>query len=108
VSDETDTRPALLSRLTYFDQPSVAACDARCDKAWGINSRPTGADGGWLADSELGRAPADPGTYEGGDAKPRRVPMVHNRWCVRECERCVLVPLGDDVCLPDFSQRIYP
>jgi len=26
--------------IIYFGQPCVVACDARCDKAWGINSRP--------------------------------------------------------------------
>jgi hypothetical protein len=48
-------------------------------------------DFAWLADGELGDAPADPGTYEGlaMEGKPATVtgPDDLNRWCVRECER---------------------
>lgn len=99
--------------IVFFGRPAVIACDANCDKAWGINARPREQlsadpdDYAWLADHELGTAPVDPGTYEGGDAKPTLRPMVGeamNRWCARECERCVMTkPLKP---LPNFSKRL--
>jgi hypothetical protein len=94
--------------------PLIAiACDARCDKAWGINLRPRvvlsaePGDSAFLTDGELGEAPADPGTYEGGHGKPRRPQDRLNKWCFRECERCAEAPTLDDISLPDFSVRLY-
>ena len=87
------------------------ACDAKCHKAWGINSRhritfdeKDEDDYAFLSDGELGRAPEDPGTYEGGQAKPRTVKERLNKWCYRECERSVILERRP---LPDFSQRLY-
>lgn len=100
--------PALVSHITYFGQPATVACDALCIKAWGITNRPHCAEG-FLADAELPDAPADPGTYEGGEAKPLEVPTIHNRWCVRECERSTMTPPGAPaapIVLPDFSHRV--
>lgn len=105
------TLPVLTSHLTYFGQPVVVRCDAKCHKAWGINGRPSvqlGADVddyAWLADDELGTAPVDPGTYEGGHAKPLAPPAVHNKWCVRECERSTMTDPGEPYDPPDFSRR---
>lgn len=71
------------------------ACDARCDKAWGINNRPKRRlsnnedDYVWVGDDQLGTAPADPGTYEGDEPKPRTPEERLNKWCFRECERSV-------------------
>jgi len=81
-------------------------CDGQCNKAWGTHERPYAtADNSegfeWLADSELGEAPEDPGTYEGRDGK---VPLSMNKWCVRECERSAWN--GDP--LPDWSKRRAP
>lgn len=100
----------LRSELLYFHKPVVVGCDANCPKAWGINSRPREPhsrddDYAFLADGELGIAPADPGTYEGGWAKPLRVPERHTKWCVRECERSALAGPGEPLELPDFSER---
>lgn len=102
--------------VQYFGQPMAVACDRKCHKAWGINSRPkvqlsdNEDDYAFLADDELGDAPADPGTYEGADAKPASPDQFPNRWCVRECERCAhsapgqfAVPLE----LKLFSKRQY-
>lgn len=101
--------------IRYFGQPVLAACDANCRKAWGINSRPTVHLSGnednfeWLADGELGDAPADPGTYEGDAAKPIRLDDRLNRWCVRECERCQKVDAGlyelGEIKPKDFAER---
>jgi hypothetical protein len=106
--------PVLTKRITYFGQPAVVGCDARCEKAWGINSRPrvqlsakNDDDYAYLADPELGWAPADPGTYEGGDGKPSAPCERMNRWCVRECERSDMQDTLDDVSVPDFSRRVY-
>lgn len=102
--------------ITYFGQKSKVACDEKCHKAWGINSRPRIEanendlyDAELLSDEELGLAPVDPGTYEGGDAKPTSKPEMLNKWCVRECERCVMSRPGEadlPLTLPDFSKRI--
>lgn len=98
--------------IIYFGQPAVLICDARCVKAWGINNRPQEQlsedpdDFEYLADGELGLAPADPGTYEGNDAKPRTLDDRLNKWCCRECERSVRVMPGKEFVLADFSQRV--
>lgn len=79
--------------ITYFGQPAKVNCDGRCEKAWGTNSRRRVClsddedDYAFLADGELGIAPVDPGTYEGGHAKPLSVSEFPNKWCVGECER---------------------
>lgn len=69
-------------------------CDGQCSKAWGLNARPVAefdTDGNpveYFADQELGDAPVDPGTYEGGIGKPQSPEQFPTKWCVRECERC--------------------
>jgi hypothetical protein len=70
---ERETR--LVTRVLFFGQPVVIVCDGKCDQAWGIN---------WHGDKG-DIAPIDPGTYEGGHAKPTN--YCHNKWCARECER---------------------
>jgi hypothetical protein len=104
----------LITEITYFGQPCTVGCDLRCDKAWGISNRPRVEydpdepdDYAYLADGELGLAPANPGIYEGGHAKPERPPVRHNKWCVRECERSALVDRGAPIELPDFSRREF-
>lgn len=111
--------------IIYLGQPMLLACDARCDKAWGINSRPKKMlsenpdDYVYFSDDELGTAPKDPGTYAGGYGKPvpgsfayegehgKPVPALKgamtedmNKWCARECERSSMTPVA--VKLPDF------
>lgn len=104
--------------VVYFGQKMRVVCDGRCDKAWGIHERPRVIlseqydDFAWLADCELGEAPADPGTREGPDGKPRAAtgPADMNRWCVRECERAARSRPGQhDAQLfpPDLSRRFY-
>lgn len=105
----------LKKEIVYFGQKTTVICDGRCDKAWGINSRPqlfymeSGEpprklkadeepldydDNIFVGDDELGTAPADPGTYEGGHGKPSATPLDDssslNKWCVRECERSAI------------------
>lgn len=102
----------LVKPITFFDEKLVLACDGRCDKAWGINTRPRHQlsddpdDYEFLADGELGEAPADPGTYEGNHAKPAPSdgPYRQNKWCARECERSVM-GVGD-LLPPDLSARV--
>lgn len=103
--------------ITYFGQDMKVGCDEKCNKAWGINERPKiefdvndEDDTAFLSDGELGDAPIDPGTYEGGHAKPTDKSQIPNKWCVRECERCARsspskshLPLE----LTDFSKRVY-
>lgn len=100
-------RPTIWKHITYFGQRCVVGCDARCDKAWGMNSRPRrpNDDDAYVSDSELGVAPIDPGTYEGECAKPTQRPMTGeamNKWCVRECERSSTADTLDDVSVSDF------
>lgn len=64
-----------------------------------------------LTDREAGFAPYDNGNYEGDDAKPLDLREMGNKWCVRECERCIVVPLHQaneiKYLLPDFNKRRY-
>jgi len=100
--------------ITYCGKPAIIGCDGNCDKAWGINSRPkVDIDGVTFmkSDDELGIAPSDPGTYEGGQAKPTNKEEMLNKWCCRECERCDInnfgtQPVPESLTLPDFSVRI--
>lgn len=85
-------------QVVYFGTPIVMFCDGQCQKAWGINGRPKRQlsanedDYEFLADGELGNAPLDTGSWEGGDGKPSEFPLEDanrmNKWCLRECERC--------------------
>lgn len=101
--------------ITYCGVSAKVACDEKCNKAWGISSRPNvqlsdnDDDFEWLSDDELGEAPIDPGTQEGFDSKPINKKRIPNKWCVRECERCVMSEYGkanQSLQLPDFSKRI--
>lgn len=102
--------------IPFFNEPMKVCCDGNCRKAWGINNRPKVQlsadvdDFAWLADDELGNAPADPGTYEGGDAKPHGPSSFPNKWCVRECERCEKSAVGEShlpISPRDFSVRVF-
>lgn len=104
-------------------------CDGRCDKAWGINNRPSlyfqeegqppralredeeprnYDDHVFVPDSHLGTAPACPGTWEGGEGKPSAVPLtvpsLMNKWCVRECERSDTFWSHEEVVAPDLER----
>jgi hypothetical protein len=103
-------------QITYFGQQTKVACDEKCNKAWGINNRPYKRlsddedDIVWLADGELGDAPENPGTYEGGHGKPNDKSQIPNKWCVRECERCTISDPGkfnEPLKLKDFNKRRY-
>jgi hypothetical protein len=104
----------IAKQILYFGHKLILACDACCEKAWGINNRPRlqvsptdEDDYAFQADGELEEAPADPGTVEGGDCKPRLPRERLNKWCCRECERSVRVKPGEDCELPDFTLRVY-
>lgn len=90
----------------FFGKTATLQCDGNCNKAWGVNSRPrlvpedNDDDFCYLSDNELGTAPKNPGTYEGGEAKPV-IPM-HNKWCWRECERSSINGTPDD-----FTCRVF-
>jgi len=93
--------------VQYFGQPMKVRCYRECNKAWGMHTRPT-ENGAWLSDTELGEAPADPGTYEGDSGKPLSPDAFPTKWCVRECERCASSHLGESglpLALPDLSRR---
>jgi hypothetical protein len=93
----------------------VLICDAKCDKAWGINGRPhvqlsdDEDDYESLADSELGEAPGPGetvGVSEGSDMKPATIPQRLNRWCARECERSSMPGYNQPFELKDYSKRV--
>lgn len=102
----------MLSKNIKSSVPLTLVCDGRCTKAWGINARPRVQvsdledDILYLADAELGVAPDDPGTYEGGCAKPCTPSSRLNKWCARECERSRIVQTGEDIVLSDFTVRL--
>lgn len=82
-------------KIKFCGVDVILSCDGKCSKAWGMNSRPRDTDGEYLSDDDLPDAPIDPGTYEGGDAKPAS-PADMNRWCARECERSCIVDAVSD------------
>jgi hypothetical protein len=79
----------IASKKIFLGQPIWIVCDGLCHQAWGAN---------WHGPKEE-TAPEDPGTYEGGHAKP--TDKVHNKWCARECERSCLLSRGEHAADPD-------
>ena len=100
----------ICKNINWFNKNCILVCDGKCEKAWGINNRPQiklsngDDDYEYKSDNELGLAPIDPGTYEGGYAKPQS--SIMNKWCSRECERSEIVKDNERFELPDFSKRI--
>lgn len=101
--------------IRMVGKPVKVACDENCDKAWGWTHRPSVQlsddedDIEWLCDGELDSAPADTGEYWGGEGKPINKSEIPNKWCVNECERCVMSSLGkymEPLPLRDFSVRV--
>ena len=104
----------LTKEIVAFGQSLILSCDGKCHKAWGINQRPSiqfdsndPDDTAFLADGELGEAPIDPGTYEGGHGKPIHDTQKLNKWCYRECERSITSELGQPIKIRDLSTREY-
>lgn len=101
----------LTTWIVFWGERVLLCCDGRCSKAWGINHRPRTQlsddedDIIWIRDSDLGEAPDDPGTYEGGHGKPSESdgPGRHNRWCARECERSSICPSLEEMSIPDLE-----
>jgi hypothetical protein len=91
----------IVSVVQYAGVPTAIVCDGRCEKAWGLSSRPM-LSGEYLRDDELGEAPIDPGTYEGECGKP--TDRKHNKWCARECERHRLVRECEEFELSRFGE----
>lgn len=88
----------LTKQITWFGRKCTLACDGKCNKAWGINSRPS-KNNKFLPDNELGEAPDNPGTFEGGQGKK---PGSLNKWCARECERSDIFEEGEKIILRNF------
>lgn len=105
--------PTITRDILYFGREMTIGCDANCGKAWGICARPRvnfdpaePDDYAFLPDCELGEAPADPGTYEGGHGKPQEPSERLNKWCIRQCERSEMVDRGQPLVLKDWSVRL--
>lgn len=109
-----------IKTIGWFGRTCTVACDGRCDKAWGLNQRPKISfdpkdpdDVAWLADHEVGTAPEDPGTWEGGDGKPSGMPLpddaghLMNKWCSRECERSAIYEQNEPVLIRTLNKRIF-
>jgi hypothetical protein len=105
--------PAITKQIVAFGKPMIIGCDGECAKAWGVSNRPrvqiseNPDDYYFLADSEVGTAPDDPGTYEGGHGKPTHSDERLNKWCSRQCERCVSARVGSALSFPNFLVRRY-
>lgn len=107
----------LVKSVVFCGQSAAIACDGKCNKAWGINTRPKEEldpnnpdDYAFLADDELGEAPVDPGTSEGDHLKPQQPEDRMNKWCARECERSSMHGFNDHTPFEefgDFSNRVY-
>lgn len=107
--------------IQYMGQKVIVKCDEKCHKAWGVSARPKEQlsddpdDVRYLGDDELGEAPVNPMTSEGGDMKPvtsDNKPLqnvIPNKWCVRQCERCVMSERGstEEPELEDWSKGMY-
>jgi hypothetical protein len=101
--------------IRYLGTNVIVACDRKCEKAWGVLLCPRKQlseqdvdDFVYLSDSELGTAPRNPGTYEGRDGKPISPDEFPNKWCVRQCERCVMSKqLFSPIKLRDWNNRVY-
>lgn len=102
----------------YMIGPVTVTCDGRCDKAWGMNGRPTKYFGDaekepddyvYLPDDELGKAPF-PGTAEGGHMRPSNAPVtdgqIMNKWCARECERSRVQRQGTLLTIPNMKAPV--
>jgi hypothetical protein len=98
--------------ILYLGQKVLVGCDEQCNKAWGMTDRPRNQlsdnddDFEWLSDKELPDAPANPDTSEGWEYKPTCDEEKGNKWCIRQCERCVMVDVGETLQLIDFSNRV--
>jgi hypothetical protein len=108
------TAPAISKEVTAYGRRFVLGCDAQCSKAWGAGARPrvllsadNPDDYAYLADHEIGAAPVDPGTGEGGDGKPLVPSERLNRWCFRACERARWAPVGEPLPERDLTRRRY-
>lgn len=108
----------ITKKVVAFGKPIVIGCDAKCEKAFGINGRPSiqvsseDDDYAWLSDNEVGLAPISGLTCiieEGGDSKPdtSNPDSRLNKWCHRECERCVSADNREELRLRDFSTRLF-
>lgn len=103
--------------VLFCGVPVTFGCDGQCHKAWGIQYRPRVQlsanvdDYAYLADHEVGFAPADPGTSEGPDSKPCNTVMTDgqrmNKWCARQCERSDMWKRGEQPLLRLFDERRY-
>lgn len=103
-------------KIQAYGEQRIIGCDGKCNKAWGIMSRPSvdldvkDEDNNYmLGDDDLGEVPQDPGTYEGGHVKPYYAESVQdmNKWCFRQCERCVDCKVGEELQLKDWSKKVY-
>lgn len=125
-----DGRQCWYCGIRYFGHPCLLICDGNCDKAWGMNQRPVAYnvdgvyirmdypdeidddsfdedDRCYLADGELGDAPAYPGSFEGKDGKPIEHQDRLNKWCCRECERSGMLKYSESIEVRDLSKRFY-
>ena len=125
-----DGRQSWYRGIRYFGQPCVLICDGKCEKAWGMNNRPSAYningkyikmgrcdtpddddfnedDSCYLADGELGDAPLCPGVWEGGHGKPIEHQDKLNKWCCRECERSETFEYDEVIVVRDLSKRFY-
>lgn len=99
----------LQKEIKWFRDQCILACDGKCHKAWGINNRPKRQlsededDYEYLSDNELGEAPENPGTYEGGQGKN---PESLNKWCARECERSKIFDMNEQIALKNFENPV--
>jgi hypothetical protein len=102
--------------ITYCGIQAKVGCDEKCNKAWGITLRPKEQlsddfeDVVYLSDDELGDAPKYPKCWEGGDGKPTCDEEKMNKWCIRQCERCVMTEYGrqdETLVYKDWCVRRY-
>ena len=100
--------------IKYFGKDAILICDGKCNKAWGVSLRPRTVlsddpeDTMSHSDEMLGDAPIDPGTYEGGHAKPQGGGDARlNKWCARECERSAVAWTLEEFEIPNRGACVF-
>lgn len=97
--------------INYFGRRTAVKCDGKCDMAWGRNGRRYHYNDEPFSDAEMlnavGPAPDDPGSREGGCSKPSYCDDALNKWCVRECERCDILPYDKSIADAPRKRKPY-
>lgn len=94
----------------FWGQQIVINCDRQCNKAFGMNDRPSVPGiGVYVGDDELGEAsPFIYFTDIDVVSKPSSPDQFPNEWCIRACERGRWRIIEDNEAIPNVKPPIFP